>query len=147
MNIDTIIEDFRLGQVDLDCRHIVLTQNKEGGERYEGKGYIRQNVDGILVYKLYVTGHENVTPHGNVKNYLSHVGKIHPDETFFSLEAETKDGTTLRASRLFPKPSWDMSTGHPEFVSGELQALTAYRIFRRKATPWNFTSLKSTTFP
>lgn len=126
MKIDTTIEIFRLAQLDLDCRRIVLTQNKEGGARYEGKGYIRQTPDGVLVYKLYVTSYENVTPHGSLETYLSHIGKIHPDETFFNLEAQTRDGTTVRASRLFPKPSWDMSTGQPEFVSGELQALTAY---------------------
>ncbi|WP_026229892.1 hypothetical protein [Trinickia symbiotica] len=125
MNIDRMIEDFRLGEVDLDCRRLVLTQDKEGGERYEGKGYIRQNADGVLVYKLYVIRHENATPHSSLNNYFRHVGKIHPSETFFSLQAEAKDGTMLRADRVFPRPSWDMSTGEPEFVSGRLETLTA----------------------
>ncbi|MCW3605197.1 hypothetical protein [Burkholderia cenocepacia] len=125
MNIDKMIEDFRLGNIDIDCRRIVLAQDKEGGERYEGKGYIRQNSDGVLVYKLYVAKHENATPHSTLQNYFSHIGKIHPNETFFSLEAEAKDGTKLRASRFFPHASWDMRAGEPEFVSGRLQALTA----------------------
>ncbi len=33
MNIDKVIEDFRLGNIDIDCRRIVLAQDKEGGER------------------------------------------------------------------------------------------------------------------
>lgn len=126
MNIDTTIEDFRRAQLDLDCRRIVLTQNKEGGERYEGKGYIRQTPDGVLVYKLYVTRHENATPHGSLMTHLGHVGKIHREETLFNLEAVARDGTKLCSSRLFPKPSWDFSTGQPEVVSGELHSLTAF---------------------
>ncbi|MGS1063509.1 hypothetical protein [Burkholderia glumae] len=132
MNIDEMIEVFRLGNLELDCKRIVLTQNKEGGERYQGKGYIKQDADGVVVYKLYVTEHLNTTPHNQLSNYFSHIGKIHPDETFFNLEAETKDGTTLRASRIFPNVSWDMYTGEPEFVRGQLQALTAQHNFPQK---------------
>ncbi|QGZ55079.1 hypothetical protein [Paraburkholderia acidiphila] len=55
-----MIDAFRLGKLDLDCRRIALTQNKEGGERYEGKGYIGQDADGVVVYKLYVTDHQIV---------------------------------------------------------------------------------------
>ncbi|MBW0450521.1 hypothetical protein EN871_20295 [bacterium M00.F.Ca.ET.228.01.1.1] len=125
MNIDEMIEDFRLGKLELDCKRIVLTQNKEGGERYVGKGYIKQDTDGVVVYKLYVNEHQNTTPHSQLSNYFSHLGKIHPDETFFNLEAEAKDGTTLRASGFFPNVSWDGHTSEPEFVRGTLQALTA----------------------
>lgn len=132
MKIDEMIESFRLGTFEVDCKRIVLTQNKETGERYEGKGYIKQDTDGVLIYNLYVTKHENTTPHSQLSNYFSHLGKIHPDETFFSLEAEAKDGTTLRASRFFPAVSWDMHSGEPEFVRGQLQALTAQRDFPQK---------------
>lgn len=132
MKIDEMIEDFRLGKLELDCKRIVLTQNKEGGERYEGKGYIKQDPDGVVIYKIYTTEHENTTPYGQLSNYFSHLGKIHPDETFFNLEAEAKGGATLRASRFFPSVSWDMHTGEPEFVGGQLQALTAEQNFPQK---------------
>jgi len=132
MNIYEMIEDFRLGKLELDCKRIVLTQNKEGGERYEGKGYIKQDADGVVIFKLYATEHQNTTPHSQLSNYFSHLGKIHPDETFFNLEAEAKGGATLRASRFFPSVSWDMHTGEPEFVRGQLQALTAQHNFPQK---------------
>jgi hypothetical protein len=126
MNIDNTIEDFRLGKLDIDCKRIVLSQNKDGGERYEGKGYIRQNAKGVLIYKLYVTKHDKVTPHSNLGKHFGNFGKIHSDDTFFSLEAESMDGTKLTASHFSPHPVWDMSTGEPEFVTGQLRALALH---------------------
>ena len=38
MNMDKMIEDVWLGNIDIDCRRIVLAQDKEGEKRYEGKG-------------------------------------------------------------------------------------------------------------
>ena len=58
MDIDETIDAFRRGALDLDCKKIVLSQHKEGGERFEGQGYIRQELDGTLKFKLYVTKSE-----------------------------------------------------------------------------------------
>ncbi len=45
-------------KLDFDCKRMVLTQRKETcGERLFGKGYIRQQGDGTLAFKIYVTRH------------------------------------------------------------------------------------------
>ncbi|WP_241332481.1 hypothetical protein [Burkholderia cenocepacia] len=124
MNLDKTIEDFRTGKLELDCRRMVLSQSAVGGERYEGKGYIRQCADGGLVYKIYVTGHENASPHEGLIREMGLVGKVHPDELFFDLVAEVKDGTEIRASRLIPRVSWS-TCGEPELIRGPLPSVTA----------------------
>ncbi|WP_157003157.1 hypothetical protein [Ralstonia sp. A12] len=121
-----MIEDFRRGKVDLDCKRMVLSQNKEGGERYEGKGYIRQAEDDVLVYKLYITKVENATPHNYVATMLNHqLGTLHGDEMHYNLTAETYDGTTVSATRIYPNVSWGASAGAAEIAIGKLQSLTA----------------------
>ncbi|MBR8034725.1 hypothetical protein [Burkholderia vietnamiensis] len=124
MNVDKTIEDFRTGKLELDCRRMVLSQSTEGGERYEGKGYIRQDADGGLVYKIYVTGHENASPHEGMIREMSLVGKVHPDEHFFDLVAEARDGTEIHASRLIPWVCWS-KLGEPELIRGPLFSVTA----------------------
>jgi hypothetical protein len=53
---DENIEAFRQGQLDFDCRRMVLTQREsKGAERFVGKGYIRQLQDGTLTFKLYAS--------------------------------------------------------------------------------------------
>jgi hypothetical protein len=47
-DIDDTIDAFRRGTLDFDCKRIVLAQRKEGGERFEGQGYVRQSTDGTL---------------------------------------------------------------------------------------------------
>ena len=62
MIIDEAIDAFRRGEIDIDCKRIVLCQNKEGGARFEGQGYIRQAADGTLEFKLYTIKYENIRP-------------------------------------------------------------------------------------
>jgi hypothetical protein len=62
-DIDKAIDAFRRGALDIDCKHMVLIQHKEGGERFEGQGYIRQVDDGALIFKIYVAKH-HATPVG-----------------------------------------------------------------------------------
>ena len=52
-DVDETIEAFRRGTLDIDCKRMVLAQCKEGGERFEGQGYIRQSADGSLIFKIY----------------------------------------------------------------------------------------------
>jgi hypothetical protein len=38
MDFSEVIDLFRQGVFDTDCREMVLTQNKTGGARFEGQG-------------------------------------------------------------------------------------------------------------
>jgi hypothetical protein len=125
MDIDETIDAFRRAALDLDCKKIVLSQHKEGGERFEGQGYIRQELDGILIFKLYVTTYENAKPLGNVDAQLNvAAGKLYSDEMFYDLEAVGRDGTHWRAVRLLPAINWNMSD-RSVLANGQMQSIVA----------------------
>jgi len=125
MDIDETIDAFRRGALDLDCKKIVLSQHKEGGERFEGQGYIRQELDGTLIFKLYVTKSENAKPLGHVEAQLNAVaGKLHADDMFYDLEAVGRDGTHWTAVRILPAINWDMSD-RSVLANGQMQSIIA----------------------
>ena len=106
LNPDKTIEAFRQGKLDFDCKRMVLTQRK-GGERFIGKGYIRQLDDGTLTFKLYVTRH-NAKPLGHLEAlHRTKAGEVHRDDLYYDLKATAQDGTQWTATRIMPAPSWD----------------------------------------
>ena len=55
MNPSEIISAFKQRTLELDCVHMVLTQNTDNSPiAYTGKGYIRQTSDDQLSFKIYV---------------------------------------------------------------------------------------------
>jgi hypothetical protein len=125
MDIDETIDAFRRGALELDCKKIVLSQHKEGGERFEGQGYIRQELDATLIFKLYVTKSENAKPLGHVEAQLNAVaGKLHADDMFYDLEAVGRDGTHWTAVRILPAINWDMSD-RSVLANGQMRSIIA----------------------
>lgn len=107
MDIDETIEAFRNGAIELDCKKIELRQHKNGGEYFEGQGYIRQSQDGTLKFKMYVTKFENASPFAHIATRMNRgAGKLYTDDVFYDLMAVGRDGTTWTATRILPSPSW-----------------------------------------
>ena len=125
LNPDETIEAFRQGKLDFDCKRMVLTQRrKKGGERFVGKGYIRQLDDGTLSFKLYVTRH-NAKPLRHLEAlHRTKAGEIHRDDLYYDLKATSHDGTQWNATRIMPAPSWDFRD-MSVIVSGKLQSIAA----------------------
>jgi len=124
LDVDEAIDAFRRVALDIDCKHMVLTQHKHGGERFEGQGYIRQEGDGSLIFKIYVAKY-NAKPLGHLDAmFNSAAGKLHSDEMFYDLEASAHDGTRWTASRILPVPHWDM-TDLTVLMHGKMQSVTA----------------------
>jgi hypothetical protein len=124
-DIDETIDDFRRGALDFDCRRMVLAQHKEGGERFEGQGYIRQSDDGTLIFKIYVAQH-NAKPFDHFSTMLSgSVGKLHTDEMFYDLDATAHEGTHWTAARILPVLHWD-ATDLTVLAHGQMQSMTAH---------------------
>jgi hypothetical protein len=123
-DIDETINAFRRGALELDCKRMVLTQHKEGGERFEGQGYIRQSPDGALIFKIYVTQH-NAKPFDHFGARLGvTAGKLHSDEMFYDLDATGHDGAHWVAGRILPAPHWDM-TDMSVLMAGQMPSATA----------------------
>jgi hypothetical protein len=124
-DIDETIDAFRRGAFDLDCKRMVLTQHKEGGERFEGQGYIRQSDDGTLIFKIYVVQH-HAKPFGHLEAMFSgSAGKLHTDEMFYDLDATGHDGTHWTAVRILLVPHWD-ATDMTVLAHGRMQSMTAH---------------------
>jgi hypothetical protein len=93
IDIDETIEAFRRDALDFDCKRMVLVQRKQGGERFEGPGYISQSTEGVLMFKIYVTQHE-AEPFGHVEALLSmKSGELYSDDALYVLDAIGRDGT------------------------------------------------------
>ena len=125
MDVDKTIDAFRRGVLDLDCKNIILAQRQVDGERFEGQGYIKQDTDRTLVFKIYVCKHQNATlfrRHTAQANDLA--GKILADDMFYDLEAIGRDGTRWTATQIIPSMNWDM-TDSSVLASGQLRSITA----------------------
>jgi hypothetical protein len=124
LDANETIDAFRRNALDIDCKRMTLTQHKEGGERFEGQGYIRQADDSNLIFKIYVEKHD-AKPLGHLDAmFNSSAGKMHSDEMFYDLEAIAHDGTRWTANRIIPVPHWDM-TDQAVLMHGKMQSMTA----------------------
>lgn len=123
VNIAQTIDAFRRGAVDLDCPKMVLKQVRTNGTRLEGPGYIKQQNDGTLWFKIYVTSRENARPFGLFAGDPP-LGPLHPDEAFFELSAIAQDGTTIHADRIRAVPNWNLHEDTLQ-VQGSLQSIVA----------------------
>jgi hypothetical protein len=125
MNIDETIDALRRSALELDCKKMVLRQRKDGGEVYEGPGYIRQTPDGGLTFKLYVVGRENVRPMGHFSARLNGIpGELHSPDLFYDLTAVAHEGTTWTATRILPDFNWDMRDNSAIGI-GRMQSIVA----------------------
>jgi hypothetical protein len=124
LEIDTVIDGFRRGTFEADCKKMVLTQRKKGGERFEGQGYIRQMTDGTLAFKIYVEQH-NAEPFGFLKaRQIASSGQLHVDEMLYDLDIVGHDGTHWVAERILPAPRWNASD-RSVLIGGTMQSATA----------------------
>lgn len=122
--IDETIDAFRNGTLGFDCPSMVLAQRQAGGKRYEGPGFIRQDDNGILTFKIYVatTNVDYVTSINSMMNVQ--VGKVYTEDAYFNLEAIGQDGTRWSADRIDPDTSWATDTSVITF--GRIMSLTAH---------------------
>ena len=124
MFISDKIDAFRRGALDIDCKKMILTQRQENGERYEGQGYIRQDEDGDLVFKLYVAKYENTEPLKTLLRPFS-PGKLRPEDTYYNLAATDRNGTTWTASHIMAAIDWDASD-RSALARGTLLSIVAH---------------------
>src|SRR5665213_2112858 len=101
IDVHDTIETFRRGSLDIDCTRMVIHRRKDGGPRFEGRGYLRQAEDGTLLFKLYVDKRENAGL--SVIDQLLRGGtaaSIYHDDELYDLTANSVDGTHWTAIRI-----------------------------------------------
>lgn len=125
MDIEDSIESFRQGSFEVDCPTMELKQRKNNGEVYQGSGYIKQDADGRLTYKLYVGTSLNSGPFQQLEIYSKiRPGKLFEDENYYDLTAATIEGTTWTAMRVFPSFSSDVEA-NTKISYGQLDTIRA----------------------
>lgn len=125
MNIDKTIDEFRRGKFELDCRKIVLQQNKERGAIFEGQGYLKQLENGTLIFKIFITEFKNAKPFDHLEVDTAY-GVLYTDEMFYTLTAVSRGGTEISASGVRPSIDWDMhSAPCAEIARGQMQSIVA----------------------
>jgi hypothetical protein len=125
-DIGKTVDSFRRGAFDLDCTKMVLCQRKEGGGKFEGRGYVRQDEAGALVFKVYVDNKENAPPSAIVEMLTRGAsGTVVGDDELYDLTATSVDGTSWKAVRIAGlHRNWNMQddTG---VLSGSLHSIVA----------------------
>lgn len=126
IDIDKIVDAFRLGAFDIDCTSMVLRQRKEGGRRYEGPGYVRQVEGGALEFKLYVEKKENARLPAILERLTGGAsGEIYSDSDLYDLTATSVDGMCWEAARIVePRSNWNMQNDAGVLI-GDLHSIHA----------------------
>lgn len=125
VDFEDVIEAFRQKELDVDCQNMELKQRGGGRVVYRGKGYIKQNNAGGLVYKVYVDSHENAWPfrQSGMEDAMR-PGKIFAEDMYYDLVVTATDGTTWTSERLYPSLHWNM-TDQSVIVDGEIDTIRA----------------------
>ena len=111
LDSDETIDAFRRGVLNFDCKRMVLSQNKEGGARFEGQGYVQQSPRGALIFQIYVTQH-NTEPFSDLRDRLSVAsGKIYRDEMHYNLDLTARDGTHWTVHVFYLRSLGTLQTG------------------------------------
>ena len=123
MLFSDVINLFRQGVLDIDCKRIVIERNISNGPRYIGNGYIRQTKSGGLEFKIYVHETHNTEycvgkPAGRTRP------RVYSNEMLFSLTAAGYDGTQWTAGQILPFLHRDATDGSVR-ATGEIANLKA----------------------
>jgi hypothetical protein len=125
MIIDEAVEAFRLGAFETDCHTMVLKQRVPDGEIYKGKGYVKQDTNGVLIFKIYVTSHENAKPFRVIEDAaIPKPGNLFTQAMFYDLAVTTTDGTPWKAEKLIPSFNWDIKE-MTVTASGQISSMKA----------------------
>jgi hypothetical protein len=127
-DLDETIDAFRRGELDFDCKQMVLTQHRNDGKRFKGQGYIRQAQDGALTFKLYVTEHNDRPFSHTGALFANTVVVLSGNESYYDLDIVGCNGIRWTGVRILPKFHWDFSD-MSVLVEGEINSIIAHLDF------------------
>jgi hypothetical protein len=116
MGLDELIATFRQLKLHIDCRDMVLVQEGSPATpiRYRGKGYIRQEDDDTLSFRLYATAIENVDAASDFTRTLSaRPGEIYAPTEYYTLTALDTDNATWTSKQLLVHGTWRFGEDDP----------------------------------
>jgi hypothetical protein len=142
LKFQEIVEQLRLRAWSVDCPEMKLGQaSAPGPTEYVGPGYLRQEADGVIRYKLYPPPSATFDPRSLFPT-MHVAGRINAADRFYQLEAMDKGGTVWRVERTVPNPDTSFVGGrYFKLVTGE-----AYETVTRRAQVETVSSMKMVFF-
>ncbi|WP_166308707.1 hypothetical protein [Bradyrhizobium sp. 2S1] len=110
---------------------IELVRNGSDPLTYRGPGELWQDDDGVLSFKCFARSDGRVAIDSILDQAALEVGKLFPDEAYYSIKLTTFDNTILSAENVWIEPKYNLVTGHA-IVSGKLPWLQ--HVYSKKRT-------------
>ena len=124
VDFEKIVDSFKKGTFETDFKEMVLIQNKIGGVRFEGKGYVRQSENRLLNFRLYASKQETIqASYSAHENQDSTPGKLILEDRYYDLILVGYDDTRWKAHHVFPNIDLNLSD-NDILVSGKLDNLS-----------------------
>jgi hypothetical protein len=119
-----LITALKEGILHLDCVHMELSQNTEANPKgFIGKGYIYQDPEGIISFRLYVIEKQNASATADWAAFFDGgtAGKLYDDDKYYNLSATEYGGDHWTATRFLPSVS---RYPNGEYVTGRIYTIT-----------------------
>ncbi|WP_439614388.1 hypothetical protein [Reyranella sp.] len=127
MNLEDQIVRLQAKNFGFDCVKMSLAQSTTTSPiLFEGKGYIRQNLEDQFEFKIYPTKPTSIDWNDWCQHKLSaNSGKLFQASDYFSLAITDESGGTWTASNILPDCNWLIGHRDPVVVFGKLHSLNS----------------------
>jgi hypothetical protein len=123
MPIEDRIADLKKGSLRFDCARLDLVQiGCHEPITFRGMGYVEQDTDGRLSFKLFSTEVENTDAFSQLQASLDALaGQLYSPENYYELTATAADGTVWKARDILPECSWAIHS--KPIVTGKMNSI------------------------
>ncbi|MCA1401938.1 hypothetical protein ACVSQB_17375 [Bradyrhizobium elkanii] len=115
-------KSFREEKFKHDCVEIELVRNGVKPLTYRGPGEVWQDDDGVLSFKCFAQSEARDAVSSILNQAALEVGKLIPDEAYYSIKVTTFDTMILTAENVWIGLNCNLATGHA-IASGKLRSL------------------------
>ena len=128
--LDELVERLRERTLSVDCVEMTLGQSSPHGSiTYIGPGYLRQEADGSIIYKLYPPASTTFDPR-SIAVSMGPAGQVLGSDQFYRLKARDVTGIIWQVERTLPSSENCVLDGrHFRVISGEAHELSFTRPF------------------
>lgn len=124
MGIYEHISDMKKNALIFDAVKMKLRQNTSSDPvSFHGKGFIAQDSDGSITFKIYTESMENTDAVSHAMSFLQvQPGQVYGDENYYDLTFLEADGTEWSATDILPSCAWSAASHFP-IVTGSMQKI------------------------
>jgi hypothetical protein len=104
---EELIRALRQGTLHIDCVEMTLVQNaSDAPVRFMGRGYLYQDGDAVICFKMYVNQSENVSETQHLSLITGgRAGTLVEEQRYYNLSCKSYDGQPWERQRIIPSMS------------------------------------------